>query len=205
MSKPQIVQEIYLKPGEHYFSDRRTRIKTILGSCVSVVFWHPKLCCGGMCHFMLPSRGRAGKSLDGRYADEALALLLRDIDVQGAPRREYQVKIFGGGRMFGDTNSVFSSVGLRNAHAARDLIAAHGFEITCEHLGGGGHRSLIFEVWSGDVWMKHVPSKNSVTILSRIAVETKRSPLLECLERARAPKVTGNANTAVADYRYGDD
>jgi chemotaxis protein CheD len=205
MRKTHNVQEIYLNPGECHFSDHRARIRTILGSCVSVVFWHPKLRCGGMCHFMLPSRGRAGKSLDGRYGDEALALLLRDIDAQGAPRQEYQVKIFGGGRMFGDISSVFSSVGLRNAHAARDLIAAHGFEITCEHLGGGGHRSLIFEVWSGDVWMKHVPSKNSTTILSRIAVQAKSWSLLECFEETRAPKVTGNAHIAVADYLYGED
>jgi chemotaxis protein CheD len=164
MRKPQNIQEIYLKPGELYFSDHRARIRTILGSCVSVVLWHPKLRNGGMCHFMLPSRGRVGKSLDGRYADEALAILLRDIDARGVPRDEYQVKIFGGGQMFGDTGTVFSSLGLRNTHAARDLIIANSFEITCEHLGGTGHRSLIFEVWSGDVWMKHVPSKNSTAI-----------------------------------------
>ena len=161
MRTPEHVFDVFLRPGELFFGDRQTRIRTVLGSCVSLVLWHPGRCVGGMCHFMLPSRGRPGpargKALDGRYADEAMAMLTREIDLLGAPRHEYQAKVFGGGDMFSETGKPGAvRVGLRNVRAVRELIAENGFEIAVEHLGGTGHRHVIFDVWSGAVWMKHV-------------------------------------------------
>jgi chemotaxis protein CheD len=92
---------------------------------------------------------------DGRYADEAIALLLQGVEAHGAPRLEYQVRLIGGSNMFGYLASGIS-IGLKNINAARSLIDAHGFNITGEHLGGVGHRSIEFEVWSGYVWVKHL-------------------------------------------------
>ena len=69
------IREVFLQPGGFYFGGGRTRISTLLGSCISITLWHPARRIGGMCHFMLPTRGQpAGAPLDGRYADEALAL-----------------------------------------------------------------------------------------------------------------------------------
>lgn len=160
MRKPAQILEIFLQPGELYFGDRNTRIRTVLGSCVSMVFWHPEQLVGGMCHYMLPSAdgGRSGRPLDGRYADEAMALLLREIETVGAPHREYHVKVFGGGDMFANTPKVAAShVGQRNVEAARCLVKEHGFSCVAEHLGGTGHRNVIFDIWSGHVWVKHQP------------------------------------------------
>ena len=50
MKKPQSVIEIFLQPGELWFGDEQTRIRTILGSCVAVTLWHPGRRIGGMCH-----------------------------------------------------------------------------------------------------------------------------------------------------------
>ena len=49
---------VFLHPGECYFGGGPTRIATLLGSCVSITVWHPRLLVGGMCHYMLPSRQR---------------------------------------------------------------------------------------------------------------------------------------------------
>lgn len=153
--------EIFLQPGDHYFGDRDTRIRTVLGSCVSITFWHPQLLVGGMCHYMLPSRdserrGGAGPVPDGRYADEAMALLIKDINAVGAAHKEYQVKMFGGGNMFPEANKQKDThVGQRNVETARMLIKKHGFVSMAEHLGGIGHRNVIFDVWNGDVWVRH--------------------------------------------------
>ena len=57
MRKPPHVIEIFLQPGDFYFGDKDTRIRTILGSCVSITLWHPTRLIGGMCHFLLPFRG----------------------------------------------------------------------------------------------------------------------------------------------------
>ncbi len=150
---PDEIIEIYLNPGEWYFGDEDTRIKTLLGSCVSFTLWHPGRRLGGMCHYMLPDRGGkpAGSELDGRYADEALALLVGAIESAGTHPRDYTAKVFGGGSMF---NASEMRVSERNIEAARRLIAHYGFQMEGECLGGVGHRNVIFDIWSGDVWLK---------------------------------------------------
>ena len=100
MKKPVGTAEVVLAPGQVSFATRPTRLRTLLGSCVAITFWHPQRLIGGMCHFMLPGRLRHHQPLDGRYADEALELLLRHAEVNGTHARDYQVKLFGGGKMF---------------------------------------------------------------------------------------------------------
>ncbi len=155
MPKPE---EIFLQPGEHHFGDRNTRIRTILGTCVSLTFWHPILLLGGMCHFMLPSRGEERRRIDpplpdGRYADEAIDILLKKIASIGTSHREYQVKLFGGGNMFPSRNG--SHVGMKNVEAARKLVLDHGLNCVAEHLGDCGYRNVIFDISNGNVWVKH--------------------------------------------------
>ncbi|HEX5364886.1 MAG TPA: chemotaxis protein CheD [Gallionella sp.] len=160
MNKPSHVIEIFLQPGDLYFGDRDTRIRTVLGSCVSLTFWHPKLLVGGMCHYMLPNRSHdrrrtSAQALDGRYADEAIDMMTKEIDAIGVPHREYQVKLFGGGNMFPGRSNVKEHVGMKNVDTARKLVIRHGFNCVAEHLGGMGHRNVIFDIWNGHVWVKH--------------------------------------------------
>lgn len=162
MKKPAHVIEIYLQPGELWFGDENTRIRTILGSCISIVLWHPHRRIGGMCHYMLPSRGhRHGGGLDGRYGDEAMALLIKEIQGAGSRLQDFEAKLFGGGRMFqhgycqGDSHP--GHVHDRNIEAARAMMRHHGLKPKAEHLGGDGHRQVIFDIWSGHAWVKHTP------------------------------------------------
>lgn len=159
MKKPPHVLEIFLQPGEWYFGGSDTRIRTVLGSCVSLTVWHPRLKIGGMCHYMLPARGNSGpaQSLDGRYADEAAALLLQEMRAAGTEPDDYQLKMFGAGNMFPGLKCLNdrAHVPSRNAEAARILAARHGWHMAAEHLGGSGHRHVVFDVWSGHVWVRH--------------------------------------------------
>jgi chemotaxis protein CheD len=79
----------------------------------------------------------------------------KEIDAAGVSHREFQVKLFGGGNMFPEYRKAVSHIGLKNIVAARDLVAKHGFNCVAECLGGDGHRNVIFDVWSGNVWVKH--------------------------------------------------
>ena len=149
--------EIYLLPGDFHFGDKNTRIRTVLGSCVSIAVWHPLLHIGGMSHSMLPNRGKPGNhNLNGMYCDEAIELLLREIGKRNTRPDEYQVKLFGGGNMFRQSipERAFNVAG-RNIEAARALLEAGGFNIHAEHVGGSGHRSLIFDLRDGNVSVKH--------------------------------------------------
>lgn len=156
---PPDLLEVFLQPGEFYFGDGRTRIRTVLGSCVAIALWHPARRIGGMCHFMLPNRPRAaqpGEPPDGRYGDEAMQLFLCELRRTRTAPAEYHVKLFGGGAMF-DTMRQRADISQRNMAAGQALVEEHGFRLRAHDLGGRGHRNVILDLWSGDVWLKHVP------------------------------------------------
>ena len=105
---------------------------------------------------MLPQRGTgetASSAAKGNYADEVMQMFLREIRHAGTRPQEYIVKLFGGGCMFADSNEIREVSG-RNISAGRALLAEHGFSISAENTGGYGSRVLVFELWSGDVWIR---------------------------------------------------
>ena len=144
---------VFLHPGEFYFGGGNPRIATLLGSCVSITVWHPRLAVGGMCHYMLPNRQRPNGPLCGRYGDEAMEWLLARIRETGSRPAEYQAKLFGGGNMFENAMGGVMDIGRRNIEIGRDLLAQAGMALIAEHVGGNAHRKLVFELWSGDVWL----------------------------------------------------
>jgi chemotaxis protein CheD len=151
--------EVFLQPGDHFVADAHYRIRTLLGSCVSITLWHPATRIGGMSHFLLPTRGTpaAAGEFDGHYGDEALQLMLREFRQAGVPPTQCQAKIFGGGNMFpGWTPAGAMHVGQRNGEAAHALLRAAGIAVVSQSLFGEGHRQIIFDVGSGDVWSHQV-------------------------------------------------
>ena len=159
MIAPDGVMDVFLQPGDFFFGDELTRVRTLLGSCVAITLWHPHKRIGGMCHYMLPTRARpdAAAPLDGRYADEAVALFLDEVGAAWTSPQEYVVKIFGGGRQFTQwAPEAGVRVADRNVEVGLELLAHHRLPVTAQHLGGNGHRQVILDLWSGDVWVKHV-------------------------------------------------
>lgn len=154
------VVEHFLQPGEVVFGGRQLRLRTLLGSCVALVLWHPQRLLGGMCHYMLPLRhGRSSGELNGRYATDALALLLTFIRQAKAPPEQFVVSVFGGGDMFPCVRRHGgAAIGELNVNAARRLIKAHGLRCEVFHVGGQGYRSLVFDVASGRLQLKHMDS-----------------------------------------------
>jgi len=156
MIKPTNIVEIFLQPGEYYFGDRHTRIRTLLGSCVAITLWHPKLLIGGMCHYLLPARVPVHASaLSGKYADEAMYLLLDEIKRANTQPKDYEVKMFGGGDMFPTVrHTSWKHIGSKNAEAGHRLLKRHGLHFAASDLGGVGHRNIFFDVWNGQVWVR---------------------------------------------------
>jgi chemotaxis protein CheD len=152
--------EVVLKPGEFHFGDRHTRIRTLLGSCVAITLWHPRRLIGGMCHFMLPTRGGSPKpagARDGNYGDEAMALLLEKIAACGTQLQEYEAKLFGGGNMFAGCNmTCLLDVGQRNIESAHRMLGHHGVQAGPSCVGKNGYRNIFFDIATGHVWVRHV-------------------------------------------------
>ena len=148
--------DIVLDPGEYAVAAAGTRIRTLLGSCVSITLWHPKLRIGAMSHFLLAQRGSPASSiLDARYGEESLELMIGDLARMHVYPAQCEAKIFGGGNMFPDhVQPGALQVGRRNGEAARAMLLDHGIRIVSESLFGHGHRHIAFDVASGHVWVR---------------------------------------------------
>lgn len=150
--------DIFLQPGDYWFGGADTCIRTLLGSCVAITLWNAKRKLGAMCHIMLPHRPMAKDTdtLDGRYADEAVALMVRDIRKAGCNPADFEAKLFGGGSMITSAR-IGDILPDRNIQAAKNLIRKMGWTLLAEHTGGFGSRQLRFDIATGDVWMRFTP------------------------------------------------
>jgi chemotaxis protein CheD len=168
MSAHRTVKDLTLKPGEYAVGDAQVCMRTVLGSCVSITLWHPVKRIGAMSHFLLAARaaGHAGP-LDARYGEEALELMLRDLVRAGVPGPECEAKIFGGGHMFPEQEVPGGMlVGRRNGEAARELLHRRGITVQSESLFGVGHRQIVFDVASGDVWARQIQPVSGIMPLA---------------------------------------
>lgn len=146
--------DIVLQPGEYVVGEAGQRIRTVLGSCVSMTLWCGERRIGAMSHYMLAYR-TAHDECSGRYGEDALALMLAELARRGIDRMRCEAKVFGGGRMFGaESAGSHMDVGRRNGEAAHMLLQANGITLVSESLFGTGHREILFDIASGHVWCR---------------------------------------------------
>ncbi len=121
-------RDVNLRPGEYAVAGADCVLRTLLGSCVSITLWHPKLRVGAMSHFLLARRGpRTSGPLDARYGEESLELMLDALAKEHVFPAQCEAKIFGGGNMFPDQNPGGTiHVGRDNGEAARRLLQDQG-------------------------------------------------------------------------------
>lgn len=151
---------ISIHPGEWYFGADYLRVHTLLGSCVALTAWHPRLHIGGLCHYLLPSSPGAKAGADAaklspndcRYADNALAAMKVSM-LRFAALSEYQLGVFGGGDMFAYSGT--TSIGFDNIAYARQWLAQEQLQPYRVDVGGTISRSLTLIIASGEIHLKH--------------------------------------------------
>jgi chemotaxis protein CheD len=154
MSGHHKVRDIFLLPGALAFGGPNLRIRTLLGSCVSVVVWHPKLHLGGMCHFLLSARYpvSADAVLDGRYASDALHMLLLQMSQSVANVSEFSAHICGGANCFSEIAERSAQpfdIGRRNIQTAETWVAEHRLGLLQKQVGGEMYRHVAFDNSTG--------------------------------------------------------
>ncbi len=151
-----------IHPGEFYFSNSNIYIQTLLGSCIAITLWHPKLKIGGMCHFVFPGKSK-DYSLDGRYSQDAIEMFAISVKKYGTELSQYQAKIFGGSNMLSHQTLIEDeTVGNKNTVEAIRLLTQYNISLMIAHVGETGHRCIRFDIESGDVWVKHVPLQKNI-------------------------------------------
>lgn len=144
-------KELFIHPGEWYFGGNHSRLRTLLGSCVALTVWHPRLQLGGMCHYLLPRPPGDDRKTDPRYGINALDLLLRAM-AKHAPVTEYQLGCFGGSDMF--SGRIKGRVGESNIMLAMQWLAQNRLTLKYQDTGGFASRSVVLELHSGKILLK---------------------------------------------------
>jgi len=157
MSEELTPQDMRLNvhPGEWYFGNEYESLYTVLGSCVALSVWHPTLKLGGLCHYLLPVQPGHTPDQDnaGRYGKTALMLLKQAMQRYAAPS-EYQLGLFGGCDTMSSGMSNYG-IGKQNILFAQRWLQDEKLVVTQTDVGGTSSRSLIFELLSGVINVKH--------------------------------------------------
>lgn len=155
--------------------ERERPLSTLLGSCVAVCLFDPKLRIGGMNHFLLPSRTSAANAdtdiiLNGDYAMEVLVNGLLD---KGAGKARLVAKAFGGGTI---VSSIRMAIGERNASFAHEWLDREGIPLVASDFSGPWSRKVVFVPNSGDAFCRRIPTTQAAAAeVARAEQEYERS------------------------------
>lgn len=146
------VKSHYLYPGNLVVSARPRRVTTILGSCVAVCLFEPKLRIGAICHYLLPLWNGNGLPTP-RYGNVAIDTMLARLQELGGQIGRMQAKVFGGAAMWDNGHTLFS-IGDRNVEIAWQLLAELRIPVLASSVGGDGSRKIVFDTGSGEILLR---------------------------------------------------
>lgn len=152
-----LLPNVFLKPGDIYLVREPAVVSTVLGSCVGIVLFYPRLKFGGLCHAMLPGDdGREGF----KYVDYAFRYMVERFGEMGAGGGEIQAKLFGGAAMFAEGEKPDKvSVGPKNVLIATELIRRAGMKFIASDTGGTVGRKIVFFPHTGEVFLKRLKNE----------------------------------------------
>jgi chemotaxis protein CheD len=167
--------EVYVQPGESHLVHEPTILVTVLGSCVGVTFWIPRLGIGAICHPMLPRYPADPKKelclADGRrYVDFAIHDLARQFDRLGVRRNEIQVKLFGGSDVLRVNEASRPTVGELNCESALKTLREEGLDVVASSLGGFSGLKIKFHTGTGEVLLWRLGSGRHKNAANEISV-----------------------------------
>lgn len=131
-----------------------------VGSCIVIMLYDGLAHVGGAAHAILPNandshgaskmfeREHNGK-LFVKYADQAVHVLIEEIELLGGSREHTVAKLVGGAHMFALLEGDQHGIGWQNTVAARDELKKLGVIIETEVVGGTVGRNIRFDCATG--------------------------------------------------------
>lgn len=140
------VKTLSVGMGQALTGDRQTQLTAILGSCIAVVLWHPRMNLGAMAHVVLPdSHGKS--DMPAKFADTAVPHLVHLLESKGCNRSGLTAKLAGGACMFRGGGPL--QIGDDNIAACRTYLQRMGIPIAAEDLGGTNGRKVTMDFATG--------------------------------------------------------
>ena len=160
--------------------------KTLLGSCVAIMFYDKHLNIKGMNHFLLPSTNNTNEDMKyGLYSVEAM---LNEMYKMGCKKENMAAKISGGADIM-NIGSATKSIGHRNVEFAHTFCHSEGFRIISDHTRGNQGR-VILMANRFEVFIKTV--ENSSASMEVVSTERKLQTEISLRQPATAEYVSGS-------------
>lgn len=167
--------------------------KTLLGSCVAIMFYDKEKKIKGMNHFLLPATSNSNEDMKyGLYSVEAM---LNEMYKMGCRKEDMAVKISGGADIMSIGLSG-KSIGHRNVEFARDFCSAEKFRIISDHTRGTEGRIILLAM-RFETFIKTV--QNSNTTNEVLAEENALQREISIRQPATAEYVSGTGIFEVDD------
>lgn len=149
-AEPELPQ-IYLHPGDIYASLKPANLSIILGSCVAVCLFNPRLSLGGATHYLLPTLGGPGKS-SPRYGDVALMKVLHELQQAGSRRKDLQAEIYGGACVLHAFRAgAGEAIGDKNVRLAMEVLSRESIPVVRRDTGGEKGRKITMRTDTGAI------------------------------------------------------
>jgi chemotaxis protein CheD len=134
-----------LMPGDVAIGLAGQGLKTLLGSCVSVILTDPRRTVAAMCHIVHAVTPRPADAHNTAYGPVAMQDMFDRLVQMGVSPTMCEAYVFGGGNMF---PQLFARqhVGEKNIDWALAFLQSHNIAIVDQSLGGNGYRKVAWTV-----------------------------------------------------------
>jgi chemotaxis protein CheD len=157
------VQVRHLSIGEYLITQEPMLVSTVLGSCVSVTFFHPGTSLAAIFHAMLPFQTGSPpprKNELGKFVETAIPAIIEVYKTAGVRLGQVETKLFGGAFTIyperkGAVRDIVD-VGAKNVESAKRLLKQFGMNASKENILGASGRKILFYTGTGDVWLKYL-------------------------------------------------
>lgn len=171
-------------------------LKTLLGSCVALMFYDRKKKIKAMNHFLLPDTN--DNSNDMKYGLYSVEAMLNEMYKIGCLKSDIVAKISGGADIM--NLNLQNSIGSRNVEFAKEFCRKEGFRIISEHVRGE-HGRLILLADNFETFIKVTQkTETDSKILSNeksLQIEISKAPVIK--EYTGAVELFGKNNKKIEE------
>jgi len=140
---------VELMPGDVALAQRGDQLRTLLGSCVSVILTDSRRTVAAMNHIVHVGAPNAINRRNTAFGQPSMADMYAKLRSVGITPTMCQAYVYGGGNMFPHLKQE-RHVGSNNAHWVLDFLENEGIHIIDHSLGGSGYRKVSWTVGQQD-------------------------------------------------------
>jgi len=121
---------------------------TAIGSCIVVAAYDPSSRTGALAHIMLPGCAPSREPDKSKYAEDAIAQMIKKLVKAGAKRKRIEACLVGAGNVLREKRDTICR---QNINSVTELLANMRVAIRASAVGGTSRRSVSLDIQAGCV------------------------------------------------------